>query len=437
MSKSILGGRNTINIGTISFSDLEVDTVTVDSLTASRGVVSDANKNLISTTATATEINYLSGVSSAIQTQINTKQATITAGTNLSFDGATLNASAATITANRLAVSNGSGAIIASAVTDTEAGYLDGVSSAIQTQINAKQATIGDGDLTIARTSGLQTALDAKQATISAGTNLSFDGATLNNTPPTITANRLAVSNGSGVIIASAVTDTEAGYLDGVSSAIQTQINTKLNTTVIQNRIDDLGFTGTSSSGNNWNIRISGGRTGVNNWAGAKASNEFGGSLALGGDFDGATVGLRVTYDIQQRYGYFESDDRIKHKEYATTNCLAKIMVLTPKTYIKTRDMYPYDFVLADDRSNLNEGDSVGVECGFIAQEVLKSAEDNKYDELGFSVMGGDYQDENNNTVEDKYIVNYNNLFTVAVGAIKELKLELDTLKARIVVLEA
>lgn len=414
MSKSILGGRNTINIGTISFSDLEVDTVTVDSLTASRGVVSDANKQLISTTATATEINYLSGVSSAIQTQMNAKQATITAGTNLSFDGATLNASAATITANRLAVSNGSGAIIASAVTDTEAGYLDGVSSAIQTQ------------------------LDAKQATISAGTNLSFDGATLNNTPPTITASRVAVSNGSGVIEASDITTTELDYLDGVSSAIQTQINTKLNTTdIIGNRIDNLGFTGTVADGNEWNVRISGGRTGVNNWNGAKASNEFSGSLALGSDFDGLSVGLRVTYDIVQRYGYFESDDRIKHKEYATTNCLAKVMCLTPKTYIKTTDMYPYDFVLADDRSNLNEGDSLGVECGFIAQEVLQSAEDNKYDELGFSVMGGDTVDNNGNTVEDKYVVNYNNLFCVAVGAIKELKTELDTLKARIVVLEA
>ena len=33
----------------------------------------------------------------------------------------------------------------------------------IQTQIDSKQATIGDGDLTIARTSGLQATLDGKQ----------------------------------------------------------------------------------------------------------------------------------------------------------------------------------------------------------------------------------------------------------------------------------
>ena len=47
-------------------------------------------------------------------------------------------------------------------VGNTEYGYLNGVTSAIQTQIDSKQATIGDGDLTIARTNGLQTALDLK-----------------------------------------------------------------------------------------------------------------------------------------------------------------------------------------------------------------------------------------------------------------------------------
>ena len=39
-------------------------------------------------------------------------------------------------------------------------------SAQIKTALDSKQATIGDGDLTIARTSGLQTALDAKQATL-------------------------------------------------------------------------------------------------------------------------------------------------------------------------------------------------------------------------------------------------------------------------------
>ena len=53
-------------------------------------------------TASATEINYTDGVTSAIQTQLNGKQA------------------------------------IVSGVSDTEIGYLDGVTSAIQAQINAR-----------------------------------------------------------------------------------------------------------------------------------------------------------------------------------------------------------------------------------------------------------------------------------------------------------
>ena len=101
----------------------------------------------------------------------------------------------------------------------------------------------------------------------------------------------------------------------------------------------------------------------------------------------------RVVYDIQQRHGYFESDDRIKHLEQETQNCLEKIMVLTPKTYVKSTELYDYDFVLAEDASNKKEGDSLTPECGFIAQEVLQAAEENKYDELGFSVNGGDYTD--------------------------------------------
>ena len=46
--------------------------------------------------------------------------------------------------------------------TTAEINYVDGVTSNIQTQLDAKQASIGDGDLSIAKINGLQTALDAK-----------------------------------------------------------------------------------------------------------------------------------------------------------------------------------------------------------------------------------------------------------------------------------
>ena len=56
------------------------------------------------------------------------------------------------LTANRVLLSNSSGAITVSAVTNTELGYLDGVTSAIQTQLNAKLPTAGGtvtGNLTV------------------------------------------------------------------------------------------------------------------------------------------------------------------------------------------------------------------------------------------------------------------------------------------------
>lgn len=68
-----------------------------------------------------------------------------------------------------------------------------------------------------------QTALDTKQTTIT--------GAATTITGSNLTASRALVSNSSGKVGVSAVTSTELGYLDGVTSAIQTQLNGKVPTT--------------------------------------------------------------------------------------------------------------------------------------------------------------------------------------------------------------
>jgi hypothetical protein len=44
---------------------------------------------------------------------------------------------------------------------------------------------------------------------------------------PALTANRAVATNGSGALVASSVTATELGYLSGVTSAIQTQLDAK------------------------------------------------------------------------------------------------------------------------------------------------------------------------------------------------------------------
>jgi hypothetical protein len=53
----------------------------MDYATATTVPYFDASKNLISRAVTPTELGYVSGVTSAIQTQLNAKQATITFGT--------------------------------------------------------------------------------------------------------------------------------------------------------------------------------------------------------------------------------------------------------------------------------------------------------------------------------------------------------------------
>ncbi len=120
-----------------------------------------------------TEFQYLNGVSSNIQTQLDAKQATIT-GSASTIDTESL-------TADRAVISNSSQKIEVSDVTSTELGYLDGVTSAIQTQLEMEN----------------------------------------------LTASRALYSDSNGDVTVSDVTSTELGYLDGVTSAIQTQLDAK------------------------------------------------------------------------------------------------------------------------------------------------------------------------------------------------------------------
>lgn len=109
-------------------------------------------------------------------------------------------------------------------------GSADSVQSNLTAHINDKsnphgvtKAQVGLGnvdntsDLSKPISTATQTALNGKQATVTGGAS-TITGSNL-------TANRALVSNGSGKVAVSAVTSTELGYLDGVTSNIQTQIN--------------------------------------------------------------------------------------------------------------------------------------------------------------------------------------------------------------------
>ena len=263
-----------VDTGTITLGGTAITATAaeVNKLAGVTATTAEINK-LAGATSSTTELNYVTGVTSSIQTQLGTKQATITgAATTVTGSNLAINAALVSDAAGKIAVHP--------TVSSTELGYLDGVTSALQTQLGTKQATITgaattitSSDLTISRaltsdafgkvavsavtstelgyvsgvTSAIQTQIGTKQATIT--------GAATTITSSDLTASKALTSNASGKVVVSAVTDTELaklsgltattaelnvlsgipagltatelGYVDGVTSSIQTQFGNK------------------------------------------------------------------------------------------------------------------------------------------------------------------------------------------------------------------
>jgi len=191
-----------------------ITTVVTANLDPNTVPVSNASGKIGNSTTTTTELSYLNNVTSDIQTQINSKQATITGGATTI---ATSN-----LTASRALVSDVSGKVAVSAVTTTtELEYLNGVTSAIQTQLNAKQPL--DAGLTdiaaLAVTNG--------NFIVGNGTNWVAEApaTALLSLGVTSTAAELNKLDGATLTV------TELNYVDGVTSSIQTQLNNTIGTT--------------------------------------------------------------------------------------------------------------------------------------------------------------------------------------------------------------
>lgn len=101
-------------------------------MTASKAVVTDSNGFLTTSTTAASKVDFLANVTSDIQTQINTIAG---AGT---ITGAITTYVASNAIANRAVIANAAGKLTTALTTDTEIGYLSGVTSSVQTQLNTK-----------------------------------------------------------------------------------------------------------------------------------------------------------------------------------------------------------------------------------------------------------------------------------------------------------
>lgn len=158
---------------------VDADTTTTANITDStnKRFVSDAQLTVIGNTSgtntgdqtAATVANTPAGniaatnVQAAINELDSEKQSTIT--------GAATSIVSSNLTPSRALASDASGKVAASSVTDTELGYLSGVTSSIQTQISGKQASLGftpldragsnsiTGDITNSATGYLQVAV--------------------------------------------------------------------------------------------------------------------------------------------------------------------------------------------------------------------------------------------------------------------------------------
>lgn len=189
IANKIFAGPTTGSDATPTFRSLVA--ADLPTLTVSRALVTSAAGVFTVSAVTSTELGYVSGVTSALQTQMDLKapkdQPSFT--TNATFSYAT---------ATTVPYFDSSKVLVSSSVTPTELGYLSGVTSGLQAQFTAK--------------------LTASGGTVTAGvfaTSAVHSYATLSTVP---------YFDASKNLVSSAVTPTELGYVSGLTSAAQTQL---------------------------------------------------------------------------------------------------------------------------------------------------------------------------------------------------------------------
>lgn len=164
------------------------NSLSITTLATNRALVSDESGNLSASGISSTEVGYLDGVSSNIQTQLDDKQALNADLTALSSCQTGAAAALALLTSDEVKILDGA------TVSTAELNYVSGVTSSIQTQLNAK-APIADptftGEIGIGSVNVSETEL--------------------------------------GILEGATVTTAELNQLDGISttSSVQAQLNSK------------------------------------------------------------------------------------------------------------------------------------------------------------------------------------------------------------------
>lgn len=187
--------------------------------TIDNGVVTDAKlatgidaAKLADGSVSNAEYQYLNGVTSAIQTQIDGKQATLTnpvTGTGTNNEIAAFNSTGSTITSLP----------VATYPSLTELAFVKGVTSAIQTQLNGKEPTITNG-YGISGTTTKAVALTTAQAFCTAETTLSAA------TYADITGASISLAAGTWLIFATINASSQTTTATVIIAAITDSANT-------------------------------------------------------------------------------------------------------------------------------------------------------------------------------------------------------------------
>ena len=260
------GAGNWGDVGGVTGAATTIDT---EDLTASRAVVSNTDGKIAVSEVTSTELGYVDGVTSSIQTQLDGKQDFSDHLTDIGAlahsDGNIIVSNGvkwtvekdsdartslglgtiATQAANNVAITGGSITDITDiAVADGGTGASDvatarqnlGLEIGVDVQAyDADLADLADGELSASKvqygiasegTSGQVWTSDGDGAGVwGAPAGLSGAGSTIDSEDLVIS--RALISNASGKVEVSDVTSTELSYLDGVTSAVQTQLDAK------------------------------------------------------------------------------------------------------------------------------------------------------------------------------------------------------------------
>ena len=268
-----------------------VSSITTADLTASRALISSGSGKVAVSDVTSTELGHLDGVSGAIQTQLDAKAAlagaTFTGQVNMSDDlvvtgNLTVNGDTTTVSTTNLDVEDRI-IMLADGVTGSpsaDVGLLfnrgNQGNAAIFYDESATTFKLSDtkdpkSNTSLSPVSAANLIVGMANATTLNATTITQNGATLDNligsnvdgaistvNDTNLTASRALVSSSGGKIEVSAVTATEIGHLDGVSGAIQTQIDaleSRRNANTVTATIsDDLTITGNSTIGKGFGV---------------------------------------------------------------------------------------------------------------------------------------------------------------------------------------